>query len=97
VHAPSEKVISLSHFLVLAHSLSLQEGPADHVLQGYMQLLNTLLLHNLSLAVALGSGEAGLMAHLFRDCLFNGPTLEDHGPLSPPKVCVVECVLSSPF
>ncbi len=68
------------------HAPSEKEGPADHVLQGYMQLLNTLLQHNLPLAVVLGGREGGLLVHLFKDCLFNGPTLEDHGPLSPPKV-----------
>jgi ubiquitin C-terminal hydrolase len=67
------------------HALSEKEGEADYVLQGYMQLLSTLLEHNLPLAVALGSGETGMLAYLFRACLFETPTLQDHGPLSPPK------------
>jgi hypothetical protein len=68
-----------------SHSPSEKEGPSDYVLQGYMQLLNTLLQHNLPLAVALANSEGKLLAHLFKDCLFNGPTLESHGPLSAPK------------
>lgn len=60
----------------------------DFVLQGYLKILSTILSKNKPLASVLGveppQGK-GLLQYLFKECLFETPTLEDHGPLAPPK------------
>ena len=54
----------------------------DFVMQGYIQILSTILAKNAVLA----SSFEQLLQFLFGECLFNPPTLDDHGPLAAP-VC----------
>ncbi|KAL6057498.1 USP domain-containing protein [Balamuthia mandrillaris] len=68
----------------------------DHVLVGVMNLLCTLVSFSVELKQKIGpTSGARIMDEVFHNCLFAIPTIENHGPRSPPKCKTSESRLAA--